>query len=149
MDMPVLTIWRGFADGAYDPAQSSARPRRIAAEPRWLQISSAYGYAPACGLLRGCRAQELLAGGGASRRHPAGGEPPDPRARGAPRPAAPRPLRAAGRADRGGDAPLPRRAEAADARGAARRRGLRLRGGSANRAARDRRLDRPRRLGPP
>src|SRR5437773_1330366 len=57
----------------------------------------AYGHASARSVLRGRRAAELLAGRGAARRHAACGEPPDSLAREAPRPSAPRPIRAARR----------------------------------------------------
>src|SRR5207253_10870374 len=86
---------------------------------------SAYGHASARSLLRGGRAPELLPGGGAARRHAARGEPPDPLAREAARPAARRPLGSAGRADGSRAAPLPERAAAAGARGTAARRARR------------------------
>src|ERR687887_2121016 len=63
-----------------------------------------YGHSSAGRLLRGGRAEELLAGGRAPRCDPAGGQPADSLARAAARPAVARPLRAAGRADRGGTA---------------------------------------------
>ena len=98
-------------------------------------IRSTYGYAPACGVLRGRRAAELLPGGRAAGSDPAGGEPPDPGAREAARHEAPRPLGPARRADGGGDAPLPRRPADAGARGAGGRGGRRTREGTSSRAA--------------
>ena len=59
-------------------------------------IMIAYGYAPARRVLRGRRAEELLAGGGAARRHAARGQPPDPLARAAARDASCSTARAAG-----------------------------------------------------
>src|SRR5215210_3188084 len=44
-------------------------------------IIVSYGHAPTCGVLRGCRPEELLAGGGAARCDAAGRQPPDPFAR--------------------------------------------------------------------
>ena len=104
-------------------------------------ISFAYGHAPAGSVLRGGRAAELLRGGGAARGDAAGRQPAGARARAAARDAAPRPLRPAGRADRGRAAALPRRAADARVRGAAAR-GARRAGGAAPRDARDRRVDR-------
>ena len=71
-------------------------------------ISFAYGYAPARRVLRRRRAQELLAGGRAPRRHAAGRVAAGAVAREAARHAAARPLRPPRRADGGGSAPLPR-----------------------------------------
>ena len=88
---------------------------------------------------------ELLAGGGAARRHAARGQPAGALAREAARHAAARPLRPPRRADRGRAAALPRRAAAARARGAARRRRWRRGRGRARRRALDRRVDRARR----
>src|SRR5712691_11201512 len=107
-------------------------------------IMIAYGHTPTCSVLRGRRAAELLAGGGAARSHATGGEPADPFAREAARAAAPRPLRAASRADGGRTAAVPERAAAARARGAAARRARRGGRGRARRAPRDRRVDGPR-----
>src|SRR5881296_229802 len=73
-----------------------------------------YGHASTCCVLRGRRAAELLAGRRAARRHAARGQPAGARAREAARPAAPRPLGAARRPDRGGAPAVPGRA--ADAR---------------------------------
>ncbi len=95
------------------------------------------------GVLRRGRAAKLLAGGRAARGDPAGRQPPDAGAREAARDAAPRPLGAPRRADRGGNAALPRRAAAARARGAGRRRGRRGGDRRARGHVRDRRLDRP------
>ena len=67
----------------------------------------AYGHAPACSVLHRRRAAELLPGRRAARRHAAGGEPADPVAREAARPAAARPFGAARRADRGRPPALP------------------------------------------
>ena len=83
-------------------------------------IRSAYGHTAAGGVLRGRRATLVLPRSRPARRHPAGGLAAGARAREAPRHAAPRPLRSSRRADRSGHAPLPRRAAAARARGAAR-----------------------------
>src|SRR5882724_1203521 len=85
-------------------------------------IMIAYGHASAGGILRGGRAAELLAGGGAARGDAARGEPADPLAREAARAPARRPFGAARRADGGRPPPLPERAAAARARGAAARR---------------------------
>src|SRR5437879_5471313 len=76
-------------------------------------IMIAYGHATACRVLHGCRAAQLLAGGGAARRHAACRQPPDPFAREASWPPAARPLGASGRADRGRPAPVPERTAAA------------------------------------
>ena len=65
-------------------------------------ISKCYGHAAVAGVLRGRRAALVLAGGRAARGDPAGGQLAGAVAREAARDAAPRPLRAAGRADRGG-----------------------------------------------
>src|SRR5437868_14616715 len=86
-------------------------------------ISWPYGHEAARGVLRGCRAPELLAGRRPARGDAARGEPADPVARAAHRAAASRPLRAPGRADGGRPSALPRsptadRARAAAARGA-------------------------------
>src|SRR5260221_6660105 len=76
-------------------------------------IMIAYGHASAGRVLRGRRATELLAGGGAARRHAARSEPADPLAREARRVAAARPVRPACRADRGGPTPVSERAAGA------------------------------------
>ena len=75
-------------------------------------------------------------------RHPAGRQPAGARAREAARPAAPRPLGPAGRADRGGPSPLPRRAAPARARGGDHER-ARRRGDRRARRARSRSAPRP------
>src|SRR4051794_38474325 len=112
---------------------------RCAAHPG---IMIAYGYASAGGVCRGRRAAELLAGGRAARCDAARGEPADPLAREAARAPVARPLRAPGRADRGGEAALQERAAPARGRGAAPRRDRRRgRGGTAG-APRDRLVDR-------
>src|SRR4030081_5908 len=80
-------------------------------------IMIAYGHTSARSILRGGRAPELLTGSRAARGPAARGDPPDPLAREAPRPAARRPFGSAGRADGGRPAPLPERAAAARARG--------------------------------
>ena len=76
-------------------------------------ITFAYGHAAVAGVLRGGRAEVVLAGGRAARRDAAGGQPAGARAREAARDAAARPLRPPRRADRGRPPALPRRAAAA------------------------------------
>src|SRR5256885_1860311 len=115
---------------------ASGTPRMLDGCPTYACLMIAYGHAAARSVLRGRRAAELLAGSRAARRHAAGGEPPDPLAREAPRPAAPRPLRAAGRADGGRPAPVPERAAPARAGAAAARRARRGSRGRARRTAR-------------
>ena len=100
----------------------------LALRPATPRISFAYGHAPARCLLRGRRAAQLLAGGGAAGRLAAGRQPADPVARAAARSPAARPLRTPRRADRGRARALSRRAAAAGARGAAAR-AARLGGG--------------------
>src|ERR671912_109042 len=107
-----------------------------------LRIMLTYGYSSARRLLRGRRPEELLPRGRAARGHPAGGQPPDPVAREAARRAAPRPVRPARRAHRGGPAAVPERSTHARARAAAAGGGLR-RERRAARAPGDRLLDRP------
>ena len=106
------------------------------------RIRFAYGYAPAGRILRGGRATIVLAGRGAARRDAACRLAAGPRPREATRDAAPRPLGPARRADGVRPAALPRRPEAAHARGAAPRR-RRLRGDRrSRRLAVARRVDR-------
>ncbi len=114
-------------------------------DPSRSRISFAYGHAPTCCVLRGRRAPELLPGGRPARRHAAGRVAAGARAREAARHAAPRPLGASRRADRGGLAALSRRAADARARGPARGGGRGVRRGRARRRPRARRLDRARR----
>src|SRR4029077_12350258 len=81
-------------------------------------IMIAYGHATAGRILRGGRTAELLPGGGAARRDPARGQPPDPVAREAARFAAARSPGPSRRADRSRSPPLPERAARARLRGA-------------------------------
>src|SRR5947207_14994550 len=104
---------------------ASGTPRMLDGSSAYACIMIAYGYAAARSVLRGRRAAELLAGRGAARRDAACGEPPDSFAREAPRPSAPRPLRAAGRADGSRPAPVPERPATARAGAAAARRARR------------------------
>src|SRR6185437_1663503 len=104
-------------------------------------IIFAYGYTPARCVLRGGRAAELLAGGGAARCDAAGGKPADSVAREAARRPAARSFGTARRADRGRPPALPERAAPARRGGAAARRARRGGRGRAQRTARDRRVD--------
>ena len=119
--------------------------RQPARDPPGLAISCPYGHAAAAGVLRGGRAQVVLPGRRAARRHPAGGEPPGAGAREAARHAAPRPLGPPRRADGGRRQAVPLGAAAARARGGGRQRARRRRDRRARRDARDRRVDRARR----
>src|SRR5213078_2822612 len=105
-----------------------------------------YGHAPTLSLLRGRRAEELLAGGRTARRDAARGQPADPLPRAAVGHAAARPLGPAGRTDGGRAAVVRVGAAPACARGTAPpgcRAGLR----DAEWDARARRVDRSGRLG--
>ena len=106
------------ARAAPEPTHYRSRPNR---DP---EIRFPYGYPSARRVLRRRRAAQLLAGGRAARRHPACRLAAGAVAREAARDAAPRPLRAPGRADRGRAAAVPQRATAAPTRGADARRGL-------------------------
>ena len=125
-----------------DHAGTAGKPRLDLALLR--RITFPYGHASACGILCRRRAAELLAGGRAAGGDAAGGLAPGALAGEAARDAAPRPLGQARRADRGRVAALPRGAEDAGARGAARVGGRLDDRRRALRRARARRVDRAR-----